>query len=316
MRVSLAMTTYNGEKYIIEQLDSIRNQTRIIDEVFIQDDCSSDNTALIIQDYIKKWNLSTWSFCTNEINKGWIRNFHECVKKTTGDIIFFCDQDDVWDVKKIEIMSNVMESNENIDVLACRVRLINAEGAAIKDNHEAFPYDSRETNLVKKVEYTAKFAYSISPGCTMGVKRRFVDSMPKLDVIESIPHDALYWKIGVLRGKTYVLDESLISYRIHQNNASNPSNELSIHVKQKNKRLHEAQELNKSLEKIDLVLKAVGDYESVKLLDPIRDFCRHRIEFLTRFSIKNISFIILYYKYYNNHRMMIGDCLSKLKKSN
>ena len=96
MKLSIVLSTYNGEAYITEQLDSILNQTRKADEVLIFDDCSTDNTPQIIEQFISGHNLTTWKFAVNHENKGWKRNFMEGIWSTSGDLVFPCDQDDIW----------------------------------------------------------------------------------------------------------------------------------------------------------------------------------------------------------------------------
>ena len=71
MRLSIVLSTYNGEAYITEQLDSILNQTRKADEVLIFDDCSTDNTPQIIEQFISEHTLTTWTFAVKQENKGW-----------------------------------------------------------------------------------------------------------------------------------------------------------------------------------------------------------------------------------------------------
>ena len=93
-KISVAMTTYNGEKYIEKQLESLRLQTRKIDEVIICDDRSKDNTEKVVTDYINKYNLTGWKFIVNEKNLGFIENFKKSMRLTTGDYIFLADQDD------------------------------------------------------------------------------------------------------------------------------------------------------------------------------------------------------------------------------
>lgn len=92
MKVSVVMTTYNGEKYVCEQLNSIYRQTQPPNEVIICDDCSTDKTAQIINEFIEKHNLTNWIFSVNQENKGWQRNFLEAMEKATGDILFLCDE--------------------------------------------------------------------------------------------------------------------------------------------------------------------------------------------------------------------------------
>ena len=95
MKTSVVISTYNGEKYIIEQLDSLRKQSRPADEVIIADDCSSDHTVDIVKQYINQNKLNSWQVIVNDHNKGWRRNFMETMWNATGDLIFPCDQDDI-----------------------------------------------------------------------------------------------------------------------------------------------------------------------------------------------------------------------------
>ena len=96
MKISVVMTTYNGEKYIKEQLTSLKNQTRVPDEVLIFDDCSTDNTVTIVRNFIIENPSGNYRLFENKKNKGWRRNFMEGFADAQGDIIFPCDQDDIW----------------------------------------------------------------------------------------------------------------------------------------------------------------------------------------------------------------------------
>lgn len=69
-KISVVMTTYNGKKYLLEQLESLRNQTLKIDEVIIMDDCSKDETPELIRKYIIDNNLSGWKLIENQTNQG------------------------------------------------------------------------------------------------------------------------------------------------------------------------------------------------------------------------------------------------------
>ena len=100
-RVSVVMTTYNGQKYLREQMDSLREQTMPIDEVIIMDDCSTDHTPDLVSAYIKEYNLKGWNLVQNEQNQGWKKNFKSGFDLATGDYIFPCDQDDIWHPDKV-----------------------------------------------------------------------------------------------------------------------------------------------------------------------------------------------------------------------
>ena len=118
MKISVAMASYNGADFIIEQLESVINQTKKVDEIIICDDGSKDKTFEIVTNYIKEKKLENLiKLVKNEENLGYASNFLKAVSLTTGDYIFFCDQDDLWVEDKVENMTSLMEANTNIDLL-------------------------------------------------------------------------------------------------------------------------------------------------------------------------------------------------------
>lgn len=314
MKISVAMTTYNGEHYIKSQLESLRLQTCKIDELIIFDDCSKDTTMTIVKNYIEEWALSNWKIYSSEKNCGWITNFYNAISKTTGDIVFFCDQDDVWDKEKIEIMCQIMEENSDIEVLACRLNLIDSRGNSIPDNSEKFPFNSEGSKKISKNIFDSKFLYTISPGCTLAVKRNYIELLNKYIIEKNIPHDALYWKIATLNNHAYIFDQALINYRIHETNASNPSVKGGYKVKNNEIRIKENEALGKMLKEIYEIFVSQKKYDKnteKTLLEMIR-FCDLRKQFLNR----EIS-LFRYYKqniqYYRNKKMLLGDMLSRMK---
>ena len=100
-KVSVVICTYNGERYLREQLDSILAQTYPVFEVVVQDDCSTDGTVGIIESYRNKF--SNLRIIRNEHNLGFNENFHRALLQAEGDLIAISDQDDVWDEDKLSI---------------------------------------------------------------------------------------------------------------------------------------------------------------------------------------------------------------------
>ena len=117
MKTSIILSSYNGAEYIEEQLNSLLTQTRPADEVLFFDDCSSDNTPALIESFIQKNNLTTWTLYRNKENIGWRKNFIHGMSCCHGDIIFPCDQDDIWLPEKVQKMTDVMEQHEEINLL-------------------------------------------------------------------------------------------------------------------------------------------------------------------------------------------------------
>lgn len=110
--ISVALCTYNGEQFLREQLKSILNQTLPPDEIVICDDCSTDKTVEIIKSVFSndRWNEKL-KIVVNSKNLGFRRNFEKAISLCTGDIIFLCDQDDVWSLNKIETIIGIFGSH-------------------------------------------------------------------------------------------------------------------------------------------------------------------------------------------------------------
>lgn len=91
------------------------------DEVLIYDDRSTDGTYEYVQEYIQTNKLDKWNVVRNKENKGYSLNFSDAMKESHGDIVFLCDQDDIWHLDKIKVMSEIMNSHPEIQLLASNV---------------------------------------------------------------------------------------------------------------------------------------------------------------------------------------------------
>lgn len=225
--ISVALATYNSTKYIAEQLDSIRKQSVPVDEVVIVDDCSSDKTVNLIENYIKKFNLKSWRIHRHEKNKGFIQTFTDALIATSGDVVILCDHDDVWLSDKIKIIKSTFDEYADCLALASSFIQIDAEGKEVqiklKKNHA-------NNNLIRRSIYYGHLnkmsledvaVYNISPGCTCAVRRSLIDAFTSINKkIEqrSLPHD---WKLNIIaaaKDGLYYLDVPTTKYRIYSNN--------------------------------------------------------------------------------------------------
>ena len=116
LRISVVVTTYNGKMHLEKQLLSLLQQERAPDEVLIFDDGSTDGTIELVQSFIRKNCLESWQFYVNVKRKGWKQNFMEGLRKAAGDILFPCDQDEIWYPKKLAEMTAVMEQHPEIKI--------------------------------------------------------------------------------------------------------------------------------------------------------------------------------------------------------
>ena len=123
MKISVCIATYNGEKYIKEQLSSILSQLEENDEVIISDDSSTDNTIQIVENFKDK----RIRIFREQKFKSPIYNFENAISKATGDIIFLSDQDDIWHKAKVHKIKQYL-SNEDITCIVTNASIIDEEG--------------------------------------------------------------------------------------------------------------------------------------------------------------------------------------------
>lgn len=116
MRISIAMTTYNGSKYLNDQLKSFSQQDQAPDELIVCDDGSSDNTIKILEKFSLNAPFDVKIY-QNESNLGFTKNFENALSKCTGDLIFLSDQDDIWFQNKISSITEYFYLNENISLI-------------------------------------------------------------------------------------------------------------------------------------------------------------------------------------------------------
>lgn len=226
MKVSVAMITYCSEKYgigfLIQQLDSIKNQTRKVDEVFIADDCSSDRTVEIIQDYIDKNHLENWTVYCNECNLGFTKNSLSAIMKTTGDVVFLADQDDIWINTKVEDVLKVYEENDDAMLVSTRFTYIDGDNKPIAD-----PFNEngcgKNTGDCDELGIEWFLGTSFIPGCALSVRgiiRSHIEKIGMIDLNKSLGNDWFLHMCAISLGKEYRLNKPLFLRRFHTSNLS------------------------------------------------------------------------------------------------
>lgn len=307
MKISIVMAVYDGEKYILQQLQSILLQTRKADEVIICDDCSTDKTVEIIKNYIKNNNLNNWKLKINSSNQGWKKNFYNGLYMATGDIIFFSDQDDVWEKDKLQIMTGIMTNSQILALSGC-VSLINDKNEKIK-NSNLIPFYGTNTNKIYKNEFNSKIIYSVVPGCTLAINKNLIKYVKDKD-LNFIPHDSLFWKLATILDAAYYLDRVVTKYRIHNSNASGATTKNIIgktNLQQRimgiksNKRITE--QLLEIIKSMDIKEKNYKQYILKKNLDILN--CR--IFLLYKRKVKYLPKLFINNKYYPSFSAFIGD---------
>lgn len=205
--ISIAMATYNGEKYLKRQIDSIYSQTYKNIEVIVTDDCSTDETVKILEQYAKTRGLK---YYINEENLGYVKNFEKAVSLCQGEYIALSDQDDIWLPQKL---STLIE-NIGTSVLACSdAKLIDEKNNLIAESQ--FEYAKKQKN--EKFTFSKLLIRNYIQGCTVLMKKEILQKAHPIP-LEGVAHDHWYGLIASTLGDIYFCNEPLILYRLHRDN--------------------------------------------------------------------------------------------------
>ncbi len=215
-KVSVVMCTYNGEKYIREQMDSILFQTYPIYELIIQDDGSTDNTINIIKEY-QKTDERIKLFC-NETSFGFNNNFSTAFAKASGDYIASSDQDDIWRSDKIEILLNSMHDDHTLLFHNSNLFYTNPNEVICQKNSDNIIYNGLFLLLKPFVPgHECFFKKTILP-----TYFRIVEKEPR------ISYDTLLLLVAKSLGNIQFINENLVFWRRHKNATSyNTSQKVS-----------------------------------------------------------------------------------------
>ncbi|MBE0498207.1 MAG: glycosyltransferase family 2 protein [Campylobacterales bacterium] len=296
-RISIAMTTFNGEKFLQEQLESLLNQTYSNIEILICDDCSTDGTLNILSLYKHVVNLK---YIQNKKRLGVAKNFEKVLSLCCGDYIALADQDDIWEKDKIQVLY------ENIgDAL-----LIHSDAKLIDQNNNVLSesYFLKSNKKLRKNLHEYFFDNDVT-GCTALFKKELLE--PALPFPANVAvHD---WWLAICaskHGKIKYLDRPLIAYRQHQHNQIGAADSSKVH-------LHLARA--SAYEKTLLFLQALHHEEKwdKKEKEVLEDLIAYYEAYFSR-SIRLNSFLIhlKYFSYFFNDKSLfyrlVGLALSFL----
>lgn len=269
--VTILMATYNGEKFLEEQIQSIISQSYKNWKLIIRDDCSKDSTINIIERFIQKDNRI--SLVKGSSNIGQIRNFNELLKIAINNkYIMFSDQDDVWKNDKIELTLNSMKNVESIKGVDEPI-LVYTNLAYV---NKELKYLGNKNIKVENRSLNVLLGYNYVWGCTMMIN----NSLSKIvfPISEKADnHD--YWIAlhAQLLGTIYHLNEETILYRQHESNVTGGINNSSLYGK-----------IKRSKSKIKSFTKQI---------EQNMDFCR-KYEYMDNPLLKS------YYKAFKSNRFI------------
>ena len=237
MRLSVAMCTYNGEKYIQEQLESILKQTVSINEIIICDDGSIDKTIQIIENFQFNYQNKI-SLYKNQANIGSTKNFEQAITICSGDYIFLSDQDDIWNSNKVEKIMKFFDENQTVEGVFSNANLINEVGVNLKNQTLWNSVFFMENQLQKPIDLFSliKSKRNMVTGATLCFKKEIKNLILPIPNIQKYYHDEWIAIIIASRNTLYYTTDKLISYRIHPKQqigakSSTKKNTVKKHIK-------------------------------------------------------------------------------------
>jgi glycosyltransferase involved in cell wall biosynthesis len=318
MKISIAMCTYNAERYLQQQLDSLASQTYLPFELVVCDDHSRDSTAQIIEHFSRNSPIPV-RFFQNPKNLGSTANFSQAIALCEGEFIALCDQDDIWREDKLDKQITPFSRDAELGGVFCDGDLIDADSNPMNLslwNSLGF------TPLMRKQVLTSSPLPALArqnfvTGATLIFRANLRSHFPRIP--EEWVHDAwIAWKICTY-SRLHLLSDRLVSYRIHSNNQVGV-NLLSPTTLLRTRDLRSVIQLHQEeLYRMISLLKSIpeqampGEVLSKRLIERRILFLRSRITIVQKPYICRAASLLLearnYMYFAKGWRSIIGDFL-------
>jgi len=215
--LSIALATFNGERYLRAQLESIAKQTFIPSELVVADDGSSDATLALVRDFAEKAPFPV-RIIENQNRLGYRTNFMRAAAACTSELIAFCDQDDIWHPNKLEVVRRAFE-DPKVLLAYHNAILIDESGRAIGKT-----FYRRKARTFAPL---ALYPWTIIAGHAQVLRRSLLrltplhsESIDPYSPDERMPHDQWYPFWASILGRIVYVPEALAHYRLHDANVS------------------------------------------------------------------------------------------------
>ena len=306
MKISVAIATCNGARFLREQLDSIREQTHPVDQVILRDDASEDATVELIEGYLEEYGLApAWRLIQNPRRLGYAENFKAAVEETDGEYVFFCDQDDIWEPDRVERMTAQMEERKEILVLGSEFLPFTVDPDAPSISRRVLRNFCNDGSL-EHVTWSPAHIFIGSEGCTMCLRREFL-KRTKDYWYSGWAHDEYAWKLALCLDGCYILHSVTLKRRMHSGNVSKRK------MRDLGKRITFFKELQKSHETTLRFAEELGMPEEAKrLLGRNIHATALRIELMEQRKLWNIVPLFLKYQdcYHSRRSLPVEFCMA------
>ena len=323
LKISIVLATYNGELFLQEQLDSLLLQKRKPDELVICDDCSTDLTFEIIQNFAESAPFPC-KIIRNVKNMGTGFSFKTAVDKSCGDLIAFCDQDAVWSSHKLSTIMACFGKTPDAEYLISNADIVGFNGESL--GYTLWEQRKFNFSLQNKFSSSNQFKICLDRAITTGMSTVITRKVALIgkDKPDDINHDCWYIFVASLIGLHGILvPESLVFYRQH--NAQQFGGLKGYFFARVKSRIentstvlnHNLQNLNSLLEFSHSIQDGVCVKENVKILEEKLSHIEHRI-LIVKGSMHTAFYEMLCdvfkgrYSKYGSYKTILTDFLSRI----
>ena len=221
-RVSVALGTHNGARFLGEQLTSILAQTHPIDEIVLSDDASTDGTVELVERAVAERRATDPAtpalvVLRNPIAVGVTANFEQALRAASGDLIALCDQDDVWHPDRVSRAVAEFSARPELDLVAAEARLVDDAGAPLGSTlFETLGVDAGVRERLASSPFEELLKRNVVTGATAMVSRRLVERAAPFPA--SWVHDEWLAVVASVGGGIAVVPDPVIDYRQHGGN--------------------------------------------------------------------------------------------------
>lgn len=226
-RISIVLCTYNGQAYLPEQLASLARQQRPPDELIVADDQSTDATPEIVRAFATTAPFPV-RFLQNAENLGLNRNFADAFARAEGDLVFFCDQDDVWHPQKLARFATAFALDPQVGLVFCDARVVSPQLAPLGHTHwqsvdftpalqARFRHDPQDQRPYTAGAFEVLSRHCFVAGATAAVRRATRDAI--LPWPQEWAFDAWAAMVSASLWRTRIIPEPLNDYRQHPRQA-------------------------------------------------------------------------------------------------
>jgi len=215
LKISIALCTYNGARFLQEQLESIALQTRTPDEMIICDDQSKDGTLEILREFASKASFPVQVYL-NEKNLGSTRNFEKAIKLCTGDIIFLSDQDDVWYPDKLEKIERLFSDSPSTALIFTDAEVVDENLRPLEYSlWQSIGFSKKEQSYFNQGRFLeVLLKRNVVTGSTMAFRSEFKKLF--FPIPDIWVHDGWIALLIAFAADLNIVSEPLIKYRQHR----------------------------------------------------------------------------------------------------